>query len=176
MPHVPAPLSLKLGTNSGNDMYQKFLVASQILLAVIYSSAGLSKLLHWFPNVIGPVWLIDELEKYNLGLFGYFIALSQLFVGILLFFPRFRLVAAILLLPIHLCVTIVPISLGWQGTPLINFVLLSLLAALLFDDREKLFSLVRDRNTLATQNTKRVYWISFIFVWLVTFFIKYGTS
>jgi uncharacterized membrane protein YphA (DoxX/SURF4 family) len=157
-------------------MYQKFLVVSQILLAVIYSSAGFSKLFHWFPNLIGPVWLIEELEKYNLGLFGYFIALSQLSVGTLLFFPRCRLIASILLLPIHICITIVPISLGWQGTPLINIVLLTLLVVLLFDDRKKMLLLIRNRNTLVTENTKRVYWVSFIVIWFATFFIQYGIS
>ncbi len=155
-------------------MFQKFLVVSQVLLAVIYSSAGFSKLFHWFPNIIGPVWLIDELAKYNLGLFGYFIALSQLVVGFLLFFPKLRLIASILLLPIHLCITVVPISLGWQGTPIVNVILLAMLLALLFDDRKKLFLLLRSNNSFHAKNIKVVYWASFVLFWLVTFFIKYG--
>ena len=69
----------------------------QLLLAVIYSSAGISKFLHWFPNIIGPVWLVDELAKYGLGLLGYLVAVAQLITGIVLFFPQFRLIGALLL-------------------------------------------------------------------------------
>lgn len=155
-------------------MFQKFLVVSQVLLAVIYSSAGFSKLFQWFPNVIGPVWLIDELTKYNLGLFGYFIAVSQLFVGLMLFLPKLRLIACILLLPIHLCITVIPISLGWQGTPIVNVILLTMLLALLFDDRKKLLLLLRTENNSYAKNNRAVYWGSFFFFWLVTFLVKFG--
>ena len=113
-------------------MFQRALIVFQVLLAVIYASSRLSKLFHWFPNIIGPVWLIEELSKYHLGLFGYFIAVTQAIVGILLFFPKFRLVAAIMLLPMHLCITVIPISLGWRGTPYVNLVFLLMILALLY--------------------------------------------
>ncbi|WP_205662203.1 hypothetical protein, partial [Alteromonas flava] len=72
-------------------MFQRSLLIFQVLLAVIYFSAGLSKLFQGLPNIIGPVWLIQELAKYNLATFGYFIALSQVVIGFILFFPRLRL-------------------------------------------------------------------------------------
>ncbi|WP_133470857.1 hypothetical protein [Paraglaciecola marina] len=155
-------------------MFQKFLIAAQVLLAVIYTSAGLSKLIHWFPNIIGPVWLIDELSKYNLGLFGYFIALSQATVGFLLFFPKFRLVASLMLLPIHMCITIIPISLNWHGTPFVNVVLLTMILAMLYDDKVKLISLFGANGALQMSGNKIIYWSSFVLFWLAAIYLKFG--
>lgn len=155
-------------------MFQKFLVFSQVLLAVIYCSAGLSKLVSWFPNIIGPVWLIDELAKHNLELFGYFIAVSQTVVGTLLFFQKFRLVAAIMLLPMHLCITVVPISLGWQGTPYVNSVLLIMILTLLFDDRKRLAMLLSSSVRSMSKSDKIMYWSCFVLFWFTAFYLRYG--
>jgi hypothetical protein len=155
-------------------MLQRVLVVFQVLLAVIYSSAGISKLIHWFPNIIGPVWLIDELAKYNLGLFGYFIAISQAIVGTLLFFPRFRLLASLMLLPMHLCVTVVPISLGWRGTPFVNLALLLMLVALLYNERDRLKLLVAVDGNRSRINSSALYWSAFGVLWALTFYMKYG--
>lgn len=157
-------------------MFQKFLVFSQVLLAVIYSSAGLSKLISWFPNIIGPVWLIEALAKYNLELFGYFIAVCQVVVGILLFFPKFRLIAALMLLPMHLCITVVPISLGWQGTPFVNSVLLLMILAVLFDDRKRLALLISSSTNSIPKGSKIVYWSCFVLFWFVAFYLRYGAT
>ncbi|WP_299775949.1 hypothetical protein [uncultured Pseudoteredinibacter sp.] len=157
-------------------MYQGILIVSQLLLAVIYFSAGLSKLLPWFPNIIGPVWLIDELAKYNLALFGYFIAIAQAVVGGLLFLPRFRLAASLMLLPMHLCITVIPISLGWQGTPIVNGLLLIMLLALLFDDRHQLKALLLSQAESQYDNNKRTYWLSLVCFCSLAAFLKYGTA
>lgn len=155
-------------------MFQKFLIVSQVLLAVIYSSAGISKLVQGFPSIIGPVWLIDELAKYGLGLFGYFIAFSQAIIGILLFFPQIRLCATLMLLPMHLCVTIVPISLGWQGTPYVNTVLLTMILAILYDERKKLaVLLISEKNKLSGSNLF-VYLFAFALFWSFALFLRYG--
>jgi len=155
-------------------MFQRALIVFQVLLAVIYSSAGLSKLLHWFPNIIGPVWLIDELTKYNLGLFGYFIAVTQALVGLLMFFPRFRLAASLMLLPMHMCITVIPISLGWRGTPLVNLVLLSMILALLYSERDRLKILIANTDTRQHANNKTLYWSIFAILWSLAFYLKYG--
>lgn len=155
-------------------MLQRLLVFFQVLLAVIYFSSGFSKLSHWFPNIIGPVWLIEELRKYNLGLFGYFIAVSQVFVGLLLFFPRFRLIASLLLLPMHLCTTVIPISLGWRGTPFVNALLLLMILALLYSDKARLMQLVRSRDSALPGKDKIFYWSSFVLLWLAASVMKYG--
>ena len=156
-------------------MYQRLLIVFQVLLAVIYFSSGFSKLFHWFPNIIGPVWLIEELSKYNLGLFGYFIAVSQTIVGFLLFFPRLRLVASIMLLPMHLCITVIPISLGWRGTPYVNVVLLLMILTLLYSERSKLLQLLGNTDKVVLRNNRAVYWSAFALFWLAAFSMKYGT-
>ncbi|WP_100658819.1 hypothetical protein [Alteromonas flava] len=155
-------------------MFQRSLLIFQVLLAVIYFSAGLSKLFQGFPNIIGPVWLIQELAKYNLATFGYFIALSQVVIGFILFFPRLRLVGTIMLLPMHLCITVIPISLGWQGTPIINLVLLFMILTLLYDDKAKLITLVKSNGANQFSKHYAVYWCSFALFWLAALFLKYG--
>lgn len=156
-------------------MFQRFLVVFQVLLAVIYVSSGLSKLLHWFPSIIGPVWLIEELSKYNLGLFGYFIAVAQVIVGALLFFPKLRLVAAVFLLPMHLCITVIPISLGWRGTPLVNIVLLLMILALLHSERDRLMVLIGDPSDRSRKGGRAVYWSAFVLFWAAAVALKYGS-
>ena len=156
-------------------MPKRLLVVFQVLLAVIYFSSGFSKHFHWFPNIIGPIWLIEELAKYNLGLFGYFIAVSQAIVGFFLFFPKLRLVASIMLLPMHLCITVIPISLGWRGTPYVNIVLLLMILALLYSEKSKLMQLLGDGESGSLGNSKAVYWTSFALFWIAAFVLKYGT-
>ena len=155
-------------------MFQRVLIFFQLLLAVIYASAGLSKLFPGVPNLIGPVWLIDELSKYGLGLFGYFIAISQAMAGLILFFPRFRLLGSMLLLPMHLCITVVPISLGWQGTPIVNGVLLLMLLTLLYSERDRLKLLFLETNDVVLTKYKATYWITFAALWSFAAFLRYG--
>jgi hypothetical protein len=134
----------------------------------------MSKLVQSFPNIIGPVWLIDELAKYNLALFGYFIAVMQTIIGGLLLTNRYRLVALLMLLPMHMCILIIPISLGWQGTPAINTVLLCMIFVLMFNDRARLLTLI-DIKPLATNNkSKYVYVVTFIVTWAIAIVLKYG--
>lgn len=157
-------------------MSKRLVVFCQVVLAVIYLSAGLSKLFHDVPNIIGPVQLIDELAKHNLALFGYFIALMQAVVGALLLSQRFRLIAALMLLPMHICITIIPISLGWHGTPWVNTVLLLMLFTLLYDDRTRLEGLVRADAKLGISSEKTLYWSTFMLCCGLAFYLKYGWS
>ena len=151
-----------------------FLTIFQVILGIIYFSAGLSKLIPGFPNIIGPVWLIDELSKYGLGLFGYFIAIMQTLIGGLLLISRFRLIASLMLLPMHICILIIPISIGWQGTPYINAVFLCMLLALLFDDRKRIYSLVNSKPISLSLNSNKVYIGTCIFTWAIAVFLRYG--
>lgn len=153
-------------------MFRTCLIISQVLLAVIYTSAGVSKFLHGFPVIIGPVWLIEELSKYGLGLFGYLIAVAQLVTGLVLFFPIYRLIGALMLLPMQLCITVVTISLGWSGTPYINLVLLGMVLALIYDEREKLAKLVGSQ--AGFRQHKVAYVMSFIGFWSAAALMKYG--
>jgi hypothetical protein len=107
------------------------------ILGVIFFSAGISKLVHGFPSIIGPVWLIDRLEPYGLGLFGQFIAVSEAGVGLLLISRRLATLGAIMLVPMLSSILVVTISLEWRGTPIVNSFLLLLNAALLAHDYPK---------------------------------------
>ena len=157
-----------------NIKWNYFLTIFQVFLGIVYFSAGLSKLIPGFPNIIGPVWLIDELSKYGLGLFGYFIAIMQSAIGGLLLINRFRLIASLMLLPMHVCILIIPISLGWQGTPYINVVFLFMLLALLFDDRQKLYSLISSKPLSFSVKPNKVYIVTFVATWTFAVFLKYG--
>ncbi|WP_133407351.1 hypothetical protein [Parashewanella tropica] len=151
-----------------------------VILGIIYFTAGISKFIHWFPNIIGPIWLIDVLAQYKLALFGYFVAISQTFVGALLLTYRFRLIGALMLVPMHLCIFIIPISLGWQGTPYINAVLLIMLSLVIYVDKDKLFGLVRKTGNEQSEPSFlrnfsfKSYSISFVAVCALAVFLKYG--
>ena len=154
-------------------VFKLALTSFQVLLAVIYFSAGMSKLFPSFPHIIGPVWLIEELGKYQLALFGYFIAGAQILVGLLLFFNRFRLIAAVMLLPMHLCITIIPISLGWQGTPYVNGVLLLMILAILYSEKARLMALVGQAAEEKNQSNKYVYAVTFVICWTFALLLKF---
>ena len=141
--------------------YPKLIVAIRIFLGLILFTAGMAKLYfeHKFPGLIGPVWLEDELSKYGLGLYARFIAISQIVAGLLLFTQRFATLGAILTFPIILNIFIVTVSLEWQGTPYVNFVLLSLNGLLLAYDYHKLKFILTDKveglTKLPLQRTSR---------------------
>ena len=151
-----------------------FLTIFQVFLGIVYLSAGLGKLIPGFPSIIGPVWLIDELEKYGLGLFGYFIAIMQAFIGGLLLVTRFRLIASLMLLPMHMCILIIPISLGWQGTPYINAIFLCMLLALLFNERKKIIGLLDSKPITLSIKSNKVYLTTFIVTWGIALLLRYG--
>lgn len=115
--------------------------ALRVFLGVIFVSAGASKL-GPYPSLIGPVQLIDQLEPYGLRLFGQFIAISELGVGVLLLTRRFATVGAIMLVPMLLSILAFTISLNWQGTPWIVATMLLFNLALLAHDHRKWAGLI----------------------------------
>ncbi len=125
-------------------------------LGLIFTTAGIEKLTG-LPDIIGPYYLIEELAKYDLGLYGQFIAFSQIVIGFLLLTNRFRIVGAIMLLPMLSNILMITISLGWNGTPYIVtfFLLLNLLLLLL--DYHKLKFILSDSSyaELSTIKLKR---------------------
>ncbi len=157
-----------------NTTWNHCLTVFQVILGVVYFSSGLSKLVPGFPNIIGPVWLIEELSKYDLGLFGYFIGIMQTAIGGLLLISRFRLIAGLMLLPIHMCTLIIPISCGWQGTPYINAIFLCMLLAILFEGRKKLYSLIGTQPIMFSLTPNKVYIATFIAIWCFAVFLKIG--
>lgn len=116
----------------------------RVFLGLILFPAGLAKLVPHFPALIGPPWLERELAPYGLALFARFVAYSQVLVGLLLVSQRFATLGAIMALPMLLCIWVVTISLHWQGTPYVVFVLLLLNAWLLALEYHKLKFLLHD--------------------------------
>jgi uncharacterized membrane protein YphA (DoxX/SURF4 family) len=113
-------------------------------------TAGMSKLFHGnFPDIIGPVWLTDELGKYGLEYLGLFIAWSQTIIGLLLLTQRFATLGAIMVMPMLLNIFMVMFSMGLHysnphevnsmiNTSIIVGVLILLNIALLLHDFHKL--------------------------------------
>ena len=120
--------------------HSKLIIAIRLFLGIIFFTAGMAKLFyeHKFPGIIGPVWLEERLAEHGLGLYARFIAASQILVGLLLLTQRFATLGAILLFPMLLDIFMVTVSLEWQGTPYVNFVLLVLIGWLLAYDYHKL--------------------------------------
>ncbi|TFV94611.1 hypothetical protein E4S40_11390 [Algoriphagus kandeliae] len=92
-----------------------------VLLGFTFFGAGMAKLYadHQYFGWIGPTWLIERLEEYQLGFYGQFIALSQIFIGYLLITTRYKLLGSIMLIPMILNILMITISLEWKGTPFV---------------------------------------------------------
>ncbi len=127
--------------------HPKVIFMIRLGLGLIFFTAGMSKLYfeHQFPGLIGPVWLEERLAEHGLGLYGRFIGISQIIVGILLFTQRFATIGAILCFPIILNIFMVTISLQWQGTPYVNAFLVLLNLWLLAYDYHKLKYIFTDQ-------------------------------
>lgn len=122
-------------------------LSSLILLGFTFFSSGMSKLYaeHSFPGFIGPVWLAEKLEEYQLGLYAQFIGYSQITTGFMILTYRLRTLGAIMLVPMLANILMVTISLRWQGTPYIVGVLLLINLYLLWYDRHLLLHLINGR-------------------------------
>ncbi|MCE7995298.1 MAG: hypothetical protein HEP71_25195 [Roseivirga sp.] len=129
-----------------HKFHHRIIVMIRIFLGLIFFTAGMSKLYfeHQFPGIIGPVWLEERLAEHDLGLYARFIAGSQIIAGLLLFTQRFSTLGALLTFPIILNIFVVTVSMKWQGTPYVNFFLLSLNAWLLAYDYPKLKFILTD--------------------------------
>ncbi len=120
-----------------NKITSVFISSISFLLGIIFITAGIEKLTG-LPDIIGPHYLIEELEKHGLELYGKFIAYSQIIIGFLLINNRFRLLGAILLFPLLLNILFIVTSLDWNGTPYIVAFLLFLNCILILKDFHKI--------------------------------------
>ena len=114
--------------------------ALAFFLRITFFTSGMGKLYadHQFIGWIGPVWLADRLQPFQLGLYAAFVAASQLVTGFLLLTRRFWLLGAILLVPMLLNILVITISLQWGGTSYIVLVLLLMNLALLVSEFRRL--------------------------------------
>jgi hypothetical protein len=118
---------------------KKFLIGGiSVFLGFTFWGSGMAKLFfeHKFFGWMGPVWLIDELSKYELGFYAAFIAYSQVIIGYFLVTTRYKLLGSIMMLPLLANILMVAISLHWQGTPLVIFIFLILDGILLWQYRD----------------------------------------
>ncbi|WP_133274544.1 hypothetical protein [Hymenobacter radiodurans] len=115
-------------------------VGLMVFLGATFFTSGMAKLYagHHFPGWIGPVWLIEKLQAYQLGMYAAFIALSQVITGFLLLTRRFWLLGAIALMPMLLNILLITISQQWAGTPYVIGVLLLMNIALLLSEYRRL--------------------------------------
>ncbi len=114
------------------------LMLISIFLGFTFWGSGMAKLFyeHRFFGWIGPVWLIERLEPYGLGVYGKFIALSQIAIGYMLVTTRYKLLGSIMMLPLIGNILMVTISLDWSGTPYVLAFLLLLDLILLWQYRD----------------------------------------
>ncbi|MEO0555694.1 MAG: hypothetical protein AAF149_20990 [Bacteroidota bacterium] len=137
-----------------------------VFLGFTFFSSGMAKLYvdHAFIGFIGPVWLEDELSKFDLGVYARFIGYAQVVIGYLLLTLRYSTLGAIMLVPLAGNIFMVTVSLNWTGTPYVLAVLLVMNALVLWTDRKRLLPIVgADSNVvLRGQTTKG------ILVWLVS--------
>lgn len=124
--------------------WRNFLINGiSVFLGIIFFTSGMAKVYfgHEFPGLIGPVWLEDELAKYDLGMYARFIAFSQITIGFILLTLRYRTLGAIMMLPMVLNILLVTISMNWAGTPYVLSFFLLLNMIVLAADAKKLLHL-----------------------------------
>ena len=139
-----------------------------IFLGFTFWGSGMAKLFfeHKFFGWMGPVWLIDELAKYDLGFYGAFIAYSQVVIGYLLVTTRYKLLGSIMMLPLLANILMVTFSLQWQGTPYIICFFLMLNAILLWQYRDFFRPLIDEGKSNADLNIRTPRTWSGHLVWL----------
>lgn len=114
--------------------------ALALFLGLTFFSSGMAKLYyqHQFWGWIGPVWLAEKLQPFQLGLYVAFVAASQIVTGFLLITRRFSLLGAVFLVPMLANILLVTISLQWGGTPYVVSALLLMNIALLLSEYRRL--------------------------------------
>ncbi|OOG77622.1 hypothetical protein [Algoriphagus sp. A40] len=117
-----------------------------IFLGFTFWGAGMVKLYagHQFIGWIGPPWLVERLQKYDLGLYAEFIAVCQITIGFMLLSTRYKLLGGIMLVPMILNILMVTVSMHWQGTPYVLTVLLMMDLYLLWQYRDFFWPLVNE--------------------------------
>jgi hypothetical protein len=121
-------------------------VGTRIFLGFVFFTAGMGKITYgdYFPLTMFPMSLEQILAPYGLGLWGLFVAWSQVVIGLLLMSQRFATIGAIMCVPLISNILIITIALGFKGTPYLNTFLLCLNLFLLAADYHKLKFLFMD--------------------------------
>lgn len=151
-----------------------YVLLIRLFLGYVFASAGLCKLTDGqFGQLIGPPLLIKQLAQYDLELFGYFIALSQVIVGMMVMSQRYSVLGLIMLVPVNVSILMVTISQNWKGTPYVDAVFVALnVLALLYEWKSLRFLVLPDSTEIKAP--PRVNEL-FPHVWWGTLGIVFGT-
>ena len=137
-----------------------YCLLARLLLGYIFFSSGLCKLADGhFGQIIGPPFLIADLEPHRLGGFGIFLAFSQVMTGALVLSQRWSLLGLVMLVPMNVSILAATISMGWSGTPYVNgFLLIINLLALLYEWKTLRFFLIPEtKETLLPTRTYQLF-------------------
>ncbi|NVJ84754.1 MAG: hypothetical protein HWE15_00505 [Algoriphagus sp.] len=145
-----------------------------VFLGFTFFGAGMAKLFaeHQYFGWIGPTWLIEQLEEYQLGFYGKFIAFSQILIGYMLFTTRYKLLGSIMLVPMILNILIITISLNWKGTPFVLGFLLLLNLLILWHYRDFFHPLLSEGKTSSELKSRTKKTLKGHLVWGVGFALQ----
>ncbi|MBF9236913.1 DoxX family membrane protein [Hymenobacter sp. BT683] len=123
----------------GGPLRRLYVVGSRLLLGALMLGGGLYKLSdNHLPGLMGPPMDHAFLAKHSLEIFGQFIGVAQLLIGLLLLSGRFALLGAVLLVPMWLNIIFLTWSQHWTGTPFLTTGFLVLNIGLLLHDFPRL--------------------------------------
>lgn len=124
------------------NLFKFVVVGTRVLLGLIFFTSSMGKLTNaqFIVLSIFPGSLEVVLAPYGLGLWGRFVAWSQLIISLLLLSQRFATLGAIMLVPMLANILVITVSLEFKGTPyLVAFLLLLNLFLLIADYRKLKF-------------------------------------
>ncbi|OGX86663.1 hypothetical protein BEN47_12685 [Hymenobacter lapidarius] len=123
----------------GGRLRRLYVVGCRLLLGALMLGGGLYKLSdNHLPGLMGPPMDHAFLAKNGLEIFGQFIGMAQLLIGLLLLSGRFALFGAVLLVPMWLNIIFLTWSQHWAGTPFLTTGFLVLTIGLLLHDYPRL--------------------------------------
>ncbi|MFK7951687.1 MAG: hypothetical protein AB8B73_02490 [Ekhidna sp.] len=150
-----------------------------LFLGFTFLGSGMAKLYyeHAYLGWIGPTWLEAELKPHGLGLYARFIGYAQVVIGYLLFTFRYRILGAVMAVPLIGNILMVTISMEWRGTPYVLAVLLVMNLFILYRNRYVLNPLIGLSGTLPqTLNARNsLIWLSGLMLNLMSIHISYSS-
>ena len=147
-----------------------------LFLGITFFGSGMAKLYtdHAYFGWIGPVWLEERLAPHGLGLYARFVAFSQIVIGYLIFTYRFRVLGAVMAIPLIANILMVTVSLQWRGTPQVIAVLLLMDLYLIYRHRHVLSSIigVAGREVVALSTKYSLIWLTGLLLNLTSIFLS----
>jgi hypothetical protein len=132
-------LATAVALRAGGWLRKLYVGGSRLLLGALMLGGGLYKLSdNHIRGLMGPPMNHAFLAKYGLEIFGQFIGVAQLVIGLLLLTGRFALLGALMLVPMWLNIVMLTWSQHWTGTPYLTTGFLILTLGLLLHDYERL--------------------------------------